>query len=501
MTLDAASAAALRELGFDPNDPELEDQLVEQQVEDLEWLSKVEVTYPLACRVLWRNDHAEWDQRRAVIAAMTAPITTVVLGGERSGKSAGLKQLTVAQALGGDHPAVRAWVELNDLPRDAIPDGPGRVYAVALDSNASARYHRGGADPIDRLVGPGRFWHNRDGKGEAKLFLPVPGYERLGEIWFKAVDQGPDAMQGDSIRWWWIDEEPWSEKGRLVYGQLKARVMDQSGRGAFSMVPMRGFTWLHDDLIRDRRDQVVVAKLNALDNPHLPKERAETHFGSMSEDERAIRQFGEFRSRVGAVYPFWTPGDGQRDGMGHTCTPFEIPWDWPRFRGGDFGLTNPTCVLWGALGDDDTLYVFREYYQANGQSYRWHAENAAKLEGWDIVDGESIRRDETEPIEAGFGDPSGLEARQEFAALNVGMVPANNDWQGGVDRVRERLRIQGDERPRLKVFSTCTNLIREMGGYQLDPLSKIERPIKKDDHAPDALRYMVMGIHSWKGLV
>lgn len=501
MTLDAASRIALQELGYDPDDPELEELLVGEQADDLEWLAKVDLTFPLATSVLWSNDSVLWDQRRSVVEAMTAPIVTVVGGGERSGKSAGLKQLTVAQALGGDHPAVQAWVELNDLPRGVIPDGPGRVYALALDSNASARYHRGGEDPFDRYIGPGKHWVNRNGKGEAHVYIRVPGYEKLAEIWFKGVDQGPDAMQGDSIRWWWIDEEPWTKLGKLVYGQLKARVMDQEGRGAISMVAMHGYTWVHDDLLRDKLDLARHVLLNSLHNPHLPQERAASHFAAMSDEDRAVRQLGQFRSRTGAVYPYWAPGDGTREGMGHTCAPFEIPDDWTRFRAADFGLVDPTVVLWGALGDDDTLYIYREYYEPNGKSYRWHAERAAALEGWELVDGEVVRTERTERVETGWGDPAAKEGRQEFAARNLGMVPANNDWQGGVDRVRERLRLQGDERPRLKVFTTCPMLIREMGGYQLDSNSKAERAIKKDDHAPDALRYLVQGIHSWKGLI
>lgn len=485
MTLDAASAFALAELGYDPDDPHLEERLVNEQADDLEWLSRIERTYPLAQSVLWRNDLVPWDQRRATLAALTSPIVTVVLGGERSGKSVGLKQATVAQALGGDHPAVRSWLELNDFPLDIIPDGPARVYALALDSNASARYHR---PDFDQLIGTTKFWSNQTGKGEAKLYIPVPGHDRMAEIWFKGVDQGPDAMQGDSIRWWWVDEEPKTEKGRLVFGQLKARVMDQCGRGAITMVPMSGYTWVHDDLIRDQLDEVVVARLNALDNPHLPVERAASHFAAMSDEERAVRQFGEFRSRSGSIYPTFADGDGTREGTAHTCDPFDIPADWPRFRGADFGLVNPTCVLWGAIGDDDTLYIYREYYEPDGESYRWHGEQVLGLEPDDDV------------VQGSWGDPAAKDALDDWATMDLYFDRANNAVKFGIDAVKDRLRLRGDFRPRLKVFRTCTNLIREMRGYVWDPQRKDEQPLKKDDHSPDALRYLCTGLIEYRGL-
>jgi phage terminase large subunit-like protein len=479
------------------------DRLVAEQAEDLEWLQRVERAYPLATSVLWTAEAPStgWDQRRSVVAALRARSVTIVKGGWRSGKSEGLKQLTVAMALGGDHPMVRRWLELNDLPTDIIPDGPEQVYAIAPSSNDSIRFHR---DDFDRLTGsiPKR-WLNRNAKGEALLELQVPGHARRGKIWFKSVDQTRKAFQGISIRWWWIDEEPLGDVGYGVYDELRARVADQEGRGAISMVPMEGITWVHDKLERDREDDAQVVELDALDNPHLPASFRRIYTG-MSEDEVQVRRFGRFRSRSGTIYAF-IQGDGDRWGPGHVCDDFEIPADWPRFRAADFGLVNPTCVGWAALGDDDTLYIYREYYQPNGESYAWHARNAALAEGWDETpDGEVVRGDRADVIEASCGDPggsSGVEAREAFGAIGMGMGTADKDVSGGIDRVKERLRIRGDNRPRLKVFKSCTNTIREMQGYVWDPNRKDEVPLKKNDHACDMVRYMCAMVADWSGLL
>lgn len=481
MTLDQASSDALRELGYEWT-PELEEVLVAQQAEDLEWLAKVERQYPLASSVLWRAEAAECDQRRSVEAVMRAPTVGLVLGGERSGKSRGLKELTIAMALGGDHPMVAEWLRLNALPRDVIPDGPAEVYAVAQTSGDSLRYHRSDFDRLAPRIG--KRWYNKNGKGEAELQLHVAGYEQPGKIWFKSVDQGARSMQGATLRWAWIDEEPLGHDGLEVYGQLRARVADQDGRVGISMVPMEGYTWVYDRLVQAREDGAVVLNLNTMDNPHLPKKRFERHFEGMSDEERDQRQFGRFRSRTGTVYPKWNPSNGERFGTSHVCRPFDIPADWPIFRGGDFGLVNPTAIGWGALGDDGTIYLIREWYKGDNDSYD---EVAAAVRTHDL----------SYKVLKGWGDPAALEAREKFARHGMPMELANHDLGTGYDRMRDRMRLQGDNRPRLKVFSTCPYTIREVGGLMWDPHRVDRVQLKKDDHAADMLRYLVVGIDEW----
>lgn len=460
------------------------ERLVEEQASDLEWLSRVEYTYPLATSVLWTCPTAACDQRRAVAGALQTPTVALVKGGWRSGKSEGLKQLTVAMAMGGDHPAVRSWLRINGLPPDIIPDGPAQVYAIAQSSNDSLLYHR---DDFDRIVGPGAVWFNRNGKGQAKLEVPIPGSRAVGKIWFKSIDQKRRAFQGISIRYAFIDEEPYTEDGFGVYDELRARVADQGGRIGIAYVPMEGITWLFDRFERDGIDDPRIFALDALDNPHLPKTFGRLYDG-MSEDEVQVRRFGRYRSRSGAIYTMFAAGDGDRWGPGHLCDDFEIPSDWPRFRAADFGLVNPTCVLWGALGDDDTLYLYREYYVPNGESYSWHGEQVQKLE------------QEGEVIQASWGDPSAADALDQWAGLDLYFDRANNAVKFGIDAVKDRLRIRGDNRPRLKIFRSCTNLLRELPAYTWDPQRKDEVPLKKDDHACDALRYLCTGLLEYHGL-
>ena len=60
----------------------------------------------------------------------------------------------------------------------------------------------------------------------------------------------------------------------------------------------------------------------------------------------------------------------------------------------------------------------------------------------------------------------------------------------GISKVKSYLKNTCGE-VRLKIFSTCTNLIREMKNYWW---SENDNPIKKDDHCLDELRYYIMSL-------
>ena len=48
------------------------------------------------------------------------------------------------------------------------------------------------------------------------------------------------------------------------------------------------------------------------------------------------------------------------------------------------------------------------------------------------------------------------------------------------------------EQPRIKILSTCTNLIRTLSSIPLSKTNPEDVDTKSDDHAYDALRYMCM---------
>jgi phage terminase large subunit-like protein len=463
----------MEDLGIRSDDlNQLTAELVEETAEEVEYLSKVAHYFPICMWVAWVCA-GETDQRDAI--RILGDIITIILGGNRSGKTAGLKALVVVYALGRDHPAVQIWCEVNDYPADQIPVGPGRVWLVAKSSGDSVRIHR---PDIDRLLPKGKtHWINRNGKGEGRVFIDVPGYDEPAEIWFKSCDQGRKGMEGDSVRFIGIDEEP-EQVGILA--ELKMRIADQKGRIVIAMTPLMGMTQIYERYVESQEDGSQIHQLDTLNNPYLPdRETFRRLFATMSEDEVAKRRFGLFRANTGMVYPLWTRGTGERFGPGHLCDPFEIPEEWPRFRGVDFGIDHPTVCLWGALGDDHTLYIYREPHRG-GLAYRDQADHVrAKEEGGRVL--------------TGWGDSAQKGAMRDFQRAGIPLRRAKKDIKAGISKVEERMSLRADGRPRIKVFRTCANLIREIEGYRWSD-NKRESPVGVNDHCMDALRYLCMGL-------
>lgn len=406
-----------------------------------------------------------------------------------SGKTYAILLLSVAFALGGDHPAVRAWVRDNDLPADLIPDGPGQVCLVAQTGSVSISLHR---KPIEALLpshGVQTWMLNTP--VEARVEIAVPGYSRPATIWFKSCDQGHRKFKGSELRFAAITEEPEGNEGRLILDELMRGASSVGGRVVLDMTPHNGMTWVYDDLYQARRYDCRVIELDTTHNVLVPDyESVQRWLASLTEEERQIRQRGQFVDRKGAIFVEWTRGTGDRWGPGHVCDEFVPDPDWPRFRAADFGLDDPTAVLWGALGDDGTLYVYAEYYE-RGRTYGDHA---------DAVTARSRELDGDVGYRESVGDPSagGQAAAEVWREHGLYFDPADREVEAGISRVRQRMALRPDGRPRLKVFRCCTNLIREIEAYRWDPTTR--RPIKRGDHTVDALRFLDGAVDAWRRL-
>jgi hypothetical protein len=66
-----------------------------------------------------------------------------------------------------------------------------------------------------------------------------------------------------------------------------------------------------------------------------------------------------------------------------------------------------------------------------------------------------------------------------------------NRVQGKV-QIHEYLKIRSNGRPKLQIFNTCPNLIRELQSIPLDKSNPEDVDTHASDHAYDALRYLIM---------
>jgi len=172
----------------------------------------------------------------------------------------------------------------------------------------------------------------------------------------------------------------------------------------------------------------------------------------------------------------------------HVIPPFQIPFNWERAKGIDYGYASESACIWATVDSTDgTLIVYRELYQKG-------------LTGQDL--GYAITEMEMQ-------DPFSVPGVLDTAAWNrtgttgptVGETLVKqghklrrsdkNRIQGKI-QIHEYLRIQASGRPKIQIFNTCPNLIRELQSIPLDQSNPEDVDTKAQDHAYDALRYLIM---------
>ena len=208
-------------------------------------------------------------------------------------------------------------------------------------------------------------------------------------------------------------------------------------------------------------------------------------------------RWGKWVAAEGLVYEGW-------DESVHVIDRFKIPPEWARWISIDLGFTNPTCIQWWAEDSDGRLYLHRELYRT-----RTLVEDHAKrmLELMKYPSGQW-----REPQPRGVICDHDAEDRATLERhLGLRTSAAKKTVSDGIQAVQSRLKVQADGKPRLFVFRDSlvepdedlaaralpTRAVEEITGYvwAVKPGSSgselKEEPMKKDDHAMDAMRYMV----------
>ena len=300
-------------------------------------------------------------------------------------------------------------------------------------------------------------------------------------IGFKSCDQGREKFQGSSLDFVWFDEEP----PRDIYEECLMRVLDRKGDIFGTMTPLKGLTFLYDEIYLNRRNnpEVWYEFMEWADNPYLSKKEIALLESTMDETTLQSRRFGRFAAREGLVYPEFDEGI-------HVIEPFDVPKDWQDNISIDPGLKNPLSAHWYAVDHDDNVYVVAEHYKA-GEDIDYHARRIHEISsalGW--------KKDALGRVRALIDSAAGqrtLSSQKSVSELFYErgiLVDARVEKEmfAGIARVKSYLN-RGNGQPDLYIFSCCTNLIRELKGYFW---GKGDHPEKKDDHALDELRYYLM---------
>jgi hypothetical protein len=244
--------------------------------------------------------------------------------------------------------------------------------------------------------------------------------------------------------------------------------------------------------------EFIPAKLS--DNPHLGIEYA-ANLESLPKAMRDAYLNGDWNTFTGQVFTEWKDNpDHYQDGLyTHVIDPFDIPYDWPRYCSYDHGYSKPFSVQWWAVGPDNRVYLYREWY---GCADPGNAPNTGvSMHPKDIAEG--ILDREYEERQHGIniyrlGDPAiwgtqgGESTGEMMQSRGVYFNAADNNRIHGKMQMHYRLKIQENGKPMLQVFKQCQQFIRTlpMLVYSLKKVEDVDTDC--EDHAYDSARYFCM---------
>jgi hypothetical protein len=203
------------------------------------------------------------------------------------------------------------------------------------------------------------------------------------------------------------------------------------------------------------------------DVPHLTEEQKAKILKGVPAYQRDARSKGVPQLGEGAIY--------QIPESEFVITPIELAAHWPRAYGLDVGWRMNAAIFMAHDRDTDTVYVYDEIYRGRVEPSTVAAAIRRRGE-WipGVID----------PASRGRSQVDGRQLMQVYKDLGLDLRPAINTVEAGILEVYQRL-----SEGRLKVFKSCANLLAEYRIYRRD---KHGRVVKSNDHALDALRYLIM---------
>jgi PBSX family phage terminase large subunit len=297
------------------------------------------------------------------------------------------------------------------------------------------------------------------------------------EICLKGADN-PDSLRGVGLNMVVLDE--YSQMKEEVWQEIiRPMLADTGGKALFIGTP-KGKNQFWELWRKGQKEEEGFKSWSypTSDNPVIdPQEIADA---KSSLNERYFRQEWEasFEDYTGLIWPEFMAKE-------HIIAPIIIPAYWERVGAIDPAATGTTASLIAVAGDQGEIYIIEEYYQQNvrvsevsqgikDKAKRWFIDPASKIK--------NIPR---------MGDLYSLY--DEYGDNGIYPIVAENDVEAGINRVAEYFK-QG----KLKIFSTCKNLIFELERYHwADERETVfgmmkPKPFKSLDHACDCLRYLIM---------
>ena len=336
----------------------------------------------------------------------------------------------------------------------------GKPGLVAILGVSQATINRNILEPMRDIWGDGLV--GRIGSNNICMMFGEPVYilgcERINQV---------AKLRGASMKYVYGDETAeWSPE---VFELLKSRLDKSYSCFDGALNPAGPNHWLRKFL--DSGADIYKQHYTIFDNPFLPESFVDNlckEYAGTVYYKRYI--LGEWALAEGLIYPMCEES--------FSDVPSGVPEHFVLSL--DYGTQNAfAAVLWGFYGG--VWYAVREYYYSGRDKGVQKTDNeyADDLDEFlDDINGEI--RTIVDPSAASFIEL--LRRRGRYAVMK-----ADNDVLNGIRETASAMR-QG----KIKITPACKNLRAELQGYVWDEKAvDVEKPIKVNDHACDAMRYFV----------
>ncbi|MER7464060.1 PBSX family phage terminase large subunit [Streptomyces sp. NPDC097981] len=271
------------------------------------------------------------------------------------------------------------------------------------------------------------------------------------------------------------------------FRQLLARLSAPGAKLIGTTNPDSPRHWLRTDYL-DRAGELDLAAFHfrLADNPSLSEAYVAALAAEFTGLWRRRMILGEWVVAEGAIYDAYDEAQHVVD---------ELPTMRRHWVGIDYGTANPFSAVLLGLGDDDRLYVVSEWRHDSRIAHRQmtDAQYSRSVRKWlaemDVVP------------EWTFIDPSAASySTQLWADGHPGVTRAVNDVIDGIRSVSVALASDV-----LRIHRSCAGLLGELPNYVWSEEAAAhgeDKPVKKDDHSADALRYVIHSTaHEWRPLL
>lgn len=303
-------------------------------------------------------------------------------------------------------------------------------------------------------------------------------------LYFKTYEQGRGSMQGETVDFVWMDEEP--EKDDL-FNEIIARLMVRGGILIITYTPLLGQTTMtnmfYDEKERKPHRKLVQVSARGGTIPHMDERARKNGYADAEAMLKARYSPHEWRARIdglpalgqGAVFPFMEDK--------YVIPVKRLPSHTRYIAGIDYGIGHPTAfMIIGWDPDEDVVYFVQEYCLAD----KTVAENAS----WINRNFPGIRL--AWPHDMGNREGNGRSGRESYKAEGCNMCPEyaqyaderKNGLEDSVWDIYQRI-----EAGQLKVFDRCHQWLTEARSYHRDDKNKI---VPRKDDTIAASRYAVM---------